>query len=225
MTAETVTPNGTSTTTFQIDVQGSGFVPGATIQISGTPVATTYISATDVQATYTATASGTVALNVVKIQIPGPRRPARRTSKSRSTRRPSRPQPVYSTRRPLALRSPISSMFRRLASTATSRSRSGQPQPLLPDITNPPPTICATNLIPCEQSEWWQTVLTGPDQLRQRVAFALSEIMVISTNSNNADSVIPYQNLLAKGCVRKLLDNHEGCRSLHRDGSVPEHAE
>jgi uncharacterized protein (DUF1800 family) len=69
---------------------------------------------------------------------------------------------------------------------------------LLPDVTIPPPTICATNNIPCEQSEWWQTVLTGPDQLRQRVAFALSEIMVISTNSVNPAAVITYQNVLAK---------------------------
>ena len=71
------------------------------------------------------------------------------------------------------------------------------PTTVLPAITTPPPTICATNLIPCEQSEWWQTVLTGPDQLRQRVAFALSEMFVVSTNSVNAQSVVTYQNTLA----------------------------
>ena len=27
---------------------------------------------------------------------------------------------------------------------------------------------------------WWQQSVTAPDQLRQRVAFALSEIMVVS---------------------------------------------
>lgn len=31
---------------------------------------------------------------------------------------------------------------------------------------------------------WWEQVLTGPDQLRQRVAFALSELLVISINSD-----------------------------------------
>src|SRR6201996_5426686 len=70
---------------------------------------------------------------------------------------------------------------------------------LLPDIAASPTAICtSTNLVPCEQSEWWQTVLTGNDQLRQRVAFALSEMFVVSTNSVNARSVTNYQNILAK---------------------------
>jgi uncharacterized protein (DUF1800 family) len=70
---------------------------------------------------------------------------------------------------------------------------------LLPDIAASPTAICtSTNLVPCEQSEWWQTMLTGNDQLRQRVAFALAEIFVVSTNSVNARSVTAYQNILAK---------------------------
>ena len=68
----------------------------------------------------------------------------------------------------------------------------------LPDIAATPPAICANTLLPCEQSEWWQTMLTAPDQLRQRVAFALSEMFVVSTNSVNARSVTTYQNTLAK---------------------------
>jgi len=34
---------------------------------------------------------------------------------------------------------------------------------------------------------WWQQSVTAPDQLRQRVAFALSEIMVVSENGTLAD--------------------------------------
>ena len=69
---------------------------------------------------------------------------------------------------------------------------------LLPDIPIAGNAICASNnLVPCEQSEWWQAVLTGPDQLRQRVAFALSEMFVVSTNSINARAVTPFQNILA----------------------------
>jgi uncharacterized protein (DUF1800 family) len=70
---------------------------------------------------------------------------------------------------------------------------------LLPDIPAAPTAICtATALVPSEQSEWWQTVLTGNDQLRQRVAFALSEIFVVSTDSLNSRAVTSYQNTLAK---------------------------
>jgi uncharacterized protein (DUF1800 family) len=67
---------------------------------------------------------------------------------------------------------------------------------LEPDITTPPPTLCATSTVACQQAEWWQAALTAPDQLRQRVAFAMSEMFVISTNSDNARAVTPYQNIL-----------------------------
>ncbi|MBS1798634.1 MAG: DUF1800 domain-containing protein [Acidobacteria bacterium] len=66
-------------------------------------------------------------------------------------------------------------------------------EPLLPAT---PPTPCVNSLIPCSQSEWWQATLTAPDQLRQRVAFALAEMFVISTNSVNARAVVTYQNVL-----------------------------
>jgi uncharacterized protein (DUF1800 family) len=69
---------------------------------------------------------------------------------------------------------------------------------LEPDIANPPPALCATNTIPCQQAEWWQAAITAPDQLRQRVAFALSEMFVISSNSVNARAVTPFQNVLLK---------------------------
>lgn len=65
-----------------------------------------------------------------------------------------------------------------------------------PDIATPPPTLCASNTIPCQQAEWWQAAITAPDQLRQRVAFAMSEMFVISSNSVNARAVTPYQNIL-----------------------------
>jgi hypothetical protein len=49
---------------------------------------------------------------------------------------------------------------------------------------------------------WWQNSITAPDQLRQRVAFALSEIFVVSENSilvNNADALSSYYDALANG--------------------------
>jgi uncharacterized protein (DUF1800 family) len=58
---------------------------------------------------------------------------------------------------------------------------------------------------------WWQQSITAPDQLRQRVAFALSEITVVSENSvlqNNATGLSAYYDLLldnAFGNFRTLL--------------------
>ena len=47
-------------------------------------------------------------------------------------------------------------------------------------------------------SEWWKTVLTGNDQLRQRVAFALSELFVVSSENVDGQGINYYMNTLAK---------------------------
>ncbi|MBX3743069.1 MAG: DUF1800 family protein [Akkermansiaceae bacterium] len=59
---------------------------------------------------------------------------------------------------------------------------------------------------------WWQTAVDAPDQLRQRVAFALSEILVISQNSAldiEYEGTAMYYDILVKhalGNYRELLD-------------------
>ncbi|SDR68026.1 DUF1800 family protein [Opitutus sp. GAS368] len=64
------------------------------------------------------------------------------------------------------------------------------------------------------QEAWLRIALTGPDQLRQRVAFALSEIFVISdvndTVANNAEGAAVFYDLLARdafGNFRQLLED------------------
>ena len=50
-------------------------------------------------------------------------------------------------------------------------------------------------------NSWWKTSTTAQDQLRQRVAFALSEILVISENGpldDRADALSAYYDLLIK---------------------------
>lgn len=61
---------------------------------------------------------------------------------------------------------------------------------------------------------WWNNALRQPDQLRQRVAFALSEIFVISDNdyelSNSQYGICHYYDMLARhatGNFRDLLTN------------------
>ena len=63
------------------------------------------------------------------------------------------------------------------------------------------------------QAAWWKTVVTGPDQLRQRVAFALSEILVVSdTNgllNQNARAITNYYDILVRGAFgnyRQVLE-------------------
>ncbi len=75
-----------------------------------------------------------------------------------------------------------------------------QPATLLAAIpTSPLPALCLANntAYPCAESEWWQTAITGSDQLRQRVAFALSEMFVVSTQSIPGQAIPSYHNALA----------------------------
>jgi len=60
-------------------------------------------------------------------------------------------------------------------------------------------------------NDWWQVAITAPDQLRQRVAFALSEILVVSDQGvlqDNAPALSMYYDTLvdnAFGNFRALL--------------------
>lgn len=64
------------------------------------------------------------------------------------------------------------------------------------------------------QEAWWDIIVTAPDQLRQRVAFALSEIMVVSANGNgmynHPEAMAAYWDLLTRGAFgnfRTLLEH------------------
>lgn len=64
------------------------------------------------------------------------------------------------------------------------------------------------------QSAWWKLALTSDDQLRQRVAFALSQILVVSEQNstlyNNSLNLAHYYDQLVNGAFgnfRQLLEN------------------
>ena len=64
------------------------------------------------------------------------------------------------------------------------------------DPSNPYPSDRAFN-------SWWQQSVTAPDQLRQRLTFALSEIMVVSDAgplNNEARYLSPYYDTLLDNC-------------------------
>ena len=78
-------------------------------------------------------------------------------------------------------------------------------------LTNPAQMIGSLNVD--RQEIWFRNSITGPDQLRQRVAFALSEIMVVSQQStlqNMPYALADYYDLLARsafGDFRKLIED------------------
>jgi uncharacterized protein (DUF1800 family) len=77
-----------------------------------------------------------------------------------------------------------------------------------PSATPNQPTITMTN------DAWWTRAVAGPDQLRQRVAFALSEILVASLTGselgNRPYSLPAYYDVLVRdafGNYRQLLED------------------
>ena len=73
------------------------------------------------------------------------------------------------------------------------------PQLVFPDITDPTQNLAST------QSYFFQQAIAGPDQLRQRVAFALSEIWVVSAVKLTPQAIPPYLNMLLKDSFGNYL--------------------
>jgi uncharacterized protein (DUF1800 family) len=197
ITAAAATP--ASGTSYTLEVDGAGFVNGAQIQAGGANVATTFVSALELQATVTVP-SGTTALSVT-VMNPNPGAAASNQMNAS----------IYVVAVAAAARlldqatfGPTLTDIHHVQSVGLDAWITEQfntaDTPLANIPSNPLPAICASANTPvnCEESEWWQTVLTGPDQLRQRVAFALSELFVISSDSVDAETVTYYHNTLAQ---------------------------
>ncbi|MDX1507123.1 MAG: DUF1800 domain-containing protein, partial [Woeseiaceae bacterium] len=79
----------------------------------------------------------------------------------------------------------------------------------LPHLFSLPPPTFPFELQPDRVDIWFRNALFGQDQLRQRVAFALSEIMVVSQLGalNNAPwSLASYYDMLAQGAFGNYRD-------------------
>ena len=198
VSSATATQSGT-TTTYNIDVMGTGFINGAQIEIGANAVTTNFVSSTELTAAVSVV-SGTTSLAVSVVNPTSGDTPSATVNASIATIQAT----VTAAARLLdqATFGPTLNDIQhvqQIGIDAYITEQFNTAPTLLADIPAAPAAICtATNLVPCEQSEWWQTVLTGNDQLRQRVAFALSEIFVVSTDSVNARAVTSYQNILAQ---------------------------
>ncbi len=182
---------------YKITVTGAGFVAGAQVSVQGQTLAATVTSPTQLTATANLTlAQGTTTIPVSVIN-PDPGA----TTSSPANAQVTIQVPITTAARLLdqATFGPTLTDIQHVEYVGVTGYLSEQfaaPPMTLALLPATPPTICATNLLPCLQSEWWQATLTAPDQLRQRVAFALAEMFVISSNSVNSRAVIAFQNTL-----------------------------
>lgn len=187
-----------SGTSYTLEVNGTGFVSAAQIQVGGANVTTNFISPTALQASITIpTGSGPISVDVVNPN------PGGSTSNAMSAIIDLATIPSAARLLDQATFGPTLSDIQHVQAIGIdayiTEQFKTQDTPL-PNIPTTLPPLCSAANTPtnCEESEWWQTVLTGNDQLRQRVAFALSELFVISSNTDNATTITYYHNMLAQ---------------------------
>ncbi len=195
----TATQSGSSLN-YAVDILGAGFVPGSVVEAAGAAQTTTYVSATELQATVAVT-SGTTTL-AVAVTNPAP---------GGSTSAGLTLAVSYVTATGIAAArildqttfGPTTSAIQhvqQIGLPAYLQEQFGEPTTTLAAIpTNPLPALCLSSntAYPCAESEWWSAVINGPDQLRQRVAFALSEMFVVSTQSIPGQAIPQFHNALA----------------------------
>jgi uncharacterized protein (DUF1800 family) len=194
ITSATATAQGTN---YLLDVQGNGFLQGAALLIGGQPVVTTQISAEELQAVTAADGAQQIS---VMVQNPNPGA----TQSGAVTVQLAAPQTTATA----AARLLDQATFGPTELTIEHVERVGLQGYLdeqfaasptyLPALPAQPPAQCSPESITtvCVRSNWFNNALTANDQLRQRVALALSEIWVAS--SYNGYMITPYANLLVK---------------------------
>ncbi len=229
------TPSSFNTGSASVVVQGQKFISGAQVLMNGSPMPTTFNSGSQLTATLTLTEAGNFDLQVLN-PAPGPATSSDLVALVNGTP----PVPVVSPDD--ASRFLEQATFGATDADIHDVSMNGFQawlneqfsMPATPQepfveqsliINNPP---CAAGDVTCnaalfEQNEsdeiyvqdaFWQQALAAPDQLRQRVKYALSEIFVVSTNNSAVQSFprgeAAYYDLLgndAFGNFRTLLND------------------
>lgn len=199
----TVTPGTIPAGAFSLTVSGTGFVAGTQVSFGGTAIPTVYVNANILTAAGTASAAqtgivaviatlpnnGGTAASAVLVTNNGPTAVSLSTASRFMQQAGFGPNPADAAHvRQIGLQAWLTEQFN-LPGTSNYRTPGGVVQSM--------------------SARFLTNAVNQPDQLRQKAAFALSQIWVISLNKLNWNSeVIPYQEMLlanAFGNVQTLL--------------------
>jgi uncharacterized protein (DUF1800 family) len=179
--------------TFTISVNGSGFLSGAQIALNGTFLTTTFISANELSATGTANTAGTFPMDVTNPGAGSPNSNSIQVTVGSST---SAVTPSAAAR---LLEQSTFGPTPALIEHVQAVGMQGFLNEQFTTAASTYPTPGPNDSIEVVQSKFFTNALYGQDQLRQRVAFALSEMMVISNQQiGNTSAFTSYMNMLQK---------------------------
>lgn len=174
-----VSPNTIAPGSFSLTLNGSGFISTSAVTFGGQTLTATYVSPTELQAVGTATATQAGSVPVV-VQNPDPGAAA---SSSLMATVVGGESPVSAA---AAVRFLEQSTFGPTLQLVSQVEQDGfapflEVQLAAPASTYPTPLSTDTDLTKV-QNQFWINAVNDSDQLRQRVAFALNEIWVVSEN-------------------------------------------
>jgi uncharacterized protein (DUF1800 family) len=198
-------------TTFSLDVRGSGFLPTSQLLVANGNVPSTFVSSTELRSSISV-ALGTTTLNV------GILNPNAAQISPVSKSLLVQAIPVVSLTEAARMLDQTTfgptlsaiSNLQHIGVAAYLAQQFATPTTRMPAIGNPPVATCPDATYRCVWSSFWGNALTANDQLRQRVAFAYSEIFVVSTDMVNARTIPSYHNLLADdafGNFRQVIND------------------
>jgi hypothetical protein len=200
---------------FTLTLNGSGFVPGAQALWGGIVLPTTFVSATKL----TATGTATNAIAPVPIQVQNPD-PGSATSVDAVTvtvgtlGQPQIPASVVSRFLDHAAWGPDAATVAHVQSLASNAQDAftGYLNEQFAAPISPYPDPSATGFgINGVQARFFSNAVNGQDQLRQRVAFIWSQIMVASAvEENSPTQLVPYLQILQKDAFvnfRQLMED------------------
>jgi uncharacterized protein (DUF1800 family) len=193
-----ITPSQVGVGAFTLTISGSDFVNGATVSFGGSNLTTTFVSSTQLTAAGTATTSQ-VGVVAVVVTNPDP-------GSIGSNQINAQVVASVTVTATAAARFLDQSSFGPTAASIAHVQLIGFQAALTEQFSQPPtvfsepssspdPTQCSTANWHCTQSEFLNVAVWGTDQLRQRVAMALSEIFVAPIQQDNAMPF--YLNTLA----------------------------
>ena len=191
---------------YSVAISGSGFVSGTTVLLGTTSISTTVVSSTSL----TAQALGVAANTPLSFQVSNPN-PGAATSNTVTVAASNVVTAnVTANSRLLDQTSwgPTTADIAHVQSVGLQgwiTEQFAMPQTPLPQPPATLPTYCNTS-VACVQQSFFQNAINGPDQLRQRVAFALSQIFVISAvEIPRGDAMASYFNMLGKDAFTNYL--------------------
>jgi uncharacterized protein (DUF1800 family) len=189
-----VNPTSVAVGTFSLTVTGSGFVSGAQVMFGGVALPTIFVSSTQLTATGTATAAQVGSISVT-VNNPNPGASGSATSASVQVT-----AAVLATA-PAAVRFLEQSTFGPTNALIAQVQASGFTSFLTSQFaatasTYPDPASTVTSITPTAQI-FFTNAMNNPDQLRQRVAFALSQIFVTSNVTVAPQGMAPYMRTLS----------------------------